>query len=499
MLSLYLRPDKTQILQAEISKTLKVNLTDLFETDPVIDDILAPESDEITERLQEYFATLKHDTDIASEDVFIVLPDYLFAFIEPVDYTNDANLYSLIQEKTGLTADKLYITMPVETSKPSYERRSVYAIKKEIIDRITAVCTAERIALTSIEPASLSFFRAYGRFDEEMPIVELFEKQDEASIVTYSPAGGIFNTDAPMFAEPQLLKAGPMANQTVEGIYASNDFSASRFFKSINTDMPYIVLSENNNILDLPGIRLRQPQEKITFPDFVRSNLPEDQNVNWMAVLGTIFQVFDEKTSGGEDKYAENPALRDKPAFVRFASGNLLPEEAKKAARARQWKQVILSTCKRLCIGFGIAIVVEGGLIGYFSTYHIDRGLKADYTQASADLEDIKDETDIIKEAQKADFEIPKAFGEVAEARPDGCGFESVTIGNDATKDDQPQSILSFIQLTAIAGDELTFQTFRSNLAIDPDILTSPSLNSIQRDVSTNIKKASMSIGRITK
>ncbi len=410
--------------------------------------------------------------------------------IEFVDFTE---AIGILQVRS--LSDKLYITMPVETSKPSYERRSVYAIKKEIIDRITAVCTAERIALTSIEPASLSFFRAYGHFDEEMPIVELFEKENYASIVTYSPAGGIFNTDAPMFAEPQLLKAGPLANQTIEGIYASNDFSASRFFKSINTDMPYIVLSENNNILELPSIRLRQPAEAITFPDFVHSNLPKEQAVNWLAVLGTIFQAFDEK-SGGDDEYTENPALRDKPAFVRFTSGNLLPEDAKKAARARQWKQVILSTCKRLCIGFGIAIVIEGGLIGYFSTYHIDRGLKNDYQQASADLEDIKGETDIIKEAQKADFEIPKAFGEVAEARPDGCGFEKLTIGNDTTKDDQPQSILSFVQLTAIAGDELVFQTFRNNLAIDPDILTSPSLNSIQRDVSTNIKKAAMTVGR---
>ncbi len=107
MISIYLRPDKTQIIQADISKTLKVTLTDLFETDPIIKDILASDSEESVERLQEYFSTLKHDTDIASEDVFIVLPDYLFSFIEPVDYTNDANLYSLIQEKTGLTNDKL--------------------------------------------------------------------------------------------------------------------------------------------------------------------------------------------------------------------------------------------------------------------------------------------------------------------------------------------------------------------------------------------------------
>lgn len=495
MISMYLRPDKTQILQANIEKNGKFTVVDALETDAILDALLTANKDEkALEQLSNYFESLKKNSDIANEDVFIVLPDYLFLYIESIEYTNDANLHSLIHEKTGTNPDSLYITMPVETSSPAPERKSVYAIRRVLIDMLTSVCTRERIALTSVEPASLSFFRAYGKFDEEMPVVEVFD--NNASIVTYSPAGGIFITDVPSFSIKEIMKNGPTADQMIQGMYASNDFAAGETFKNVNTDMPYIVLTENKKILEMPSIRFRLPETVITFPDFVQTyGIAKDQEVDWMIALGTLFQEYDEMKGDNEQKYSENPALANKPSFIRISSGNLLPPEAKQAARARQWKQVILHTCKLLSIGFGLCILGEISLAGYFSTYHVNQSLQNDYKQAKTDLKDIQDEINIIKEAKKADLQIPRAFGTIAQARPDGCGFEHLTIGNNNLGDDDTKALNDFVQLSAIAADEMVFQTFRSNLSVYDDLFTGPSLNSIQLD-SSGYKKAAMTIGR---
>lgn len=500
---MYLRPDKTQFLQANITKKEKVTVVDVLETDSILNLLLSYKKnkeenpdEQILEQLSKYFDNLKRDTDIANDDVYVVLPDYLFSYIESIDYTNDTNLHSLIAEKTGVSPDDLYISLPVETLPPAPERKSVYAIRRTLVDTLTEICTKERIALTSVEPASLSFFRAYGKFDEEMPIVEIFD--NNASIVTYSPAGGIFITDAPTFSEKAIMRNGPAANQIIQGLYASNDFAAGETYKNVNTDMPYIVLTENKKILEMPSIRFRLPESAITFPKFVQAyGVSHEQEIDWMIPLGTLFQEFDEK-KGGIPKYSENPSFANKPSFIHILTGNLLPSEAKQAARARQWKQVILHTCKMFSIGFGIAIFAEIVLAGYFSTYHINQSLKNDYKQAKADLAEIQSEIDIIKDARKSDFQIARAFGTIAQARPDGCGFEQLTIGNNNLSDDDPKAVNDFVHLSAVAADEMIFQTFRSNLTAYDDFFAGPSLNSIQRDTS-GYKKASMTIGRRTK
>ena len=83
MISMYLRPDKTQILQANIEKNGKFTVVDALETDAILDTLLTANKDEkALEQLSNYFESLKKDSDIANEDVFIVLPDYLFLYIE---------------------------------------------------------------------------------------------------------------------------------------------------------------------------------------------------------------------------------------------------------------------------------------------------------------------------------------------------------------------------------------------------------------------------------
>lgn len=498
MITMYLRPDKTQLLQVTLGKNLKAQVISAMETIPILDVILHEAEDPSSaQQLAEFFATLKRDTDIAGENIYVVLPDYLFSFIESVDYINETNLQFFISEKTDILADDLYITAPVETSSPAPDRRSVYAIKKTIIDTIAAAYTKERLALVSIEPASISFLRAYGKYDEEVPIIEMFA--EEAIIVTYSPAGGIFGMDATDISENALASLNDDdADVLIQGKYVANIFAAGETYKNLNTDMCFIALSENEKIQSLPEIRLHAPKERIGFPDFViNSALLPEQEKDWLAVLGTVFQEFDELTSDGALKYSMNPAAAGKPAFVKFGNGNLLPEEAKQAARARQWKQVILSSCRKFSAGFVAVLLLEAGLIGYFSMYSIDVGVKTQYLSAMAGLSEAKKEIETIEGAIAADFEIPKTFASIVSQRPNGCGFSSLTIGSTVdNKDNDTRAALDFVKFTAVAADELVFQDLRANLSEFSNELISPSINSIQRDGSTGLKKAAFSVGR---
>lgn len=499
MIAMYLRPDKTQILQVDIGKDLKASVTSAMETAPVLDAIIKPHDENPDDRLTEFFTALKRDTDAASENIYLVLPDYLFSYIESVDYVSESNLQSLIKEKTDLSEDQLYIVAPVETASPAPERKSVYAIRREIVDNIAAAYTRERLALVSIEPASLSFFRAYAKYDIEMPVVEMFKDNDNAIMVTYSPAGGIYGLDAASIAEPALLKDLDSADLLMQEKFVANVFAAGDTFMNVNPDMPHIILSENKQILDLSAVKIRSPEEPVNFPSFVTNYaLEKEQERNWLVVLGTVFQVYDEVKSDGSNKYASNPATQGKPTFVKFTDGNLLPEEAKQAARARQWKQVLMRGCKKFSTIFSVLLAIEVALSLYFSGCEIDRSTREQYAVAKAGLADAKKEIGIIRSAYASDFQIPKLYAAILAHRPDGCGFASMTLGDNNAKDNDARAALNFVKFSAIAADEMMFQDFRENLAEDENF-TGPSINTIQRDASSGLKKAAFTVGRVVK
>lgn len=490
MIAIYFRPDKTQVVQASIRKDLRLQVEGYDERPEALSYLLEEGAGEEA-RFQSFLAELKQDVDLASDDVFIVLPDYIFSYVDSVEYINDTNLAALIEEATGESVDNLYISRPIGTGSPAPERESVYAIRKKYVDRLVDASMKERIALTSVEPASLAFYRIYGVWDREMPLVEIFPQH--ASIVTYSPVGGVFLTDAPMLAEKNLLANPEKMSSTVTTTYAASDFAAGQMFLNLNTDMPYIVMTDKKDILDNPSVRYRFPQEAPAFPAFVISpNIEKNQQAGWMIALGTLLQGYEDLPESMQD---DSPLYQSKPSFVTVRSGNLLPELARQATRNRQMKRVVQRGCKMLSGIFATCIVAELAGILYFGSFTLDPALQKDYNKAQADLAEIGTEAELISTAKEEDQKPFQAFHAITNARPDGCGFSEISIGNDApSKDRKDEQSQKYVSLTAIAGNELIFQTFRENLARE-SLFQNLNISSISAD-NTGFRKASMTIGR---
>lgn len=490
MISIYFRPDCTQIVQAVIQKDLSLKINDYAIVDDALEYIISDGAGEDA-KLSRFFQQLKKEVDVAGDDVYIVLPDYIFSYIESIESINDANLKFIIQENTNVPAENLYYTIPVATTSPAPDRKSVYAIHKKYIDKLVKIAMHERIAITSVEAASLSFFRACGDWHNEMPVVEIFP--ENASIVTYSPAGGIFITDAPALSEKALKEAGNNADSLVSTAYAANDYAAGETFMNVNTDMPYYVISDKKTIINLPSIAQRSPRKKVTFPEYINSSIiPETEHSLWLPVVGTILQAYDDLP---EKFQTDNPVYENKDAFITVQSGNLLPESAMKAAKNRQWKRVIQRICQRLCIAFSTAIVLETASIIYFSSISINPLLEQDYQVAQKDIEEIQNEVTVINTAHTQEQYAVEAFCKLAQSRPDGVGFTDIKIGNpspETAKDGKNN--LKYITVTAVAADPMMFQTFRSNLN-NVDIFTGPSIDSIASYGSNGFQKANLSIG----
>ena len=488
MIAIYFRPDVTQVLQSSLGKDMKLHIEGYEEMEPALPYLLdegAAAKASLTRFLQE----LKKDSDAGSDDVYAILPDYVFSYVESVEYINDENLAVTIKEQTGEEMENLYITKPVITESPAPDRQSVYAIQKRYIDRLISASMQERIAIISVEPASMAFFRIYGKWAEEMPLVEMFP--EHASIITYSPAGGIFLSDAPTLQEKELLADGAKSNGSISTAYAANDFAAGQTYLNVNTDMHYVVLTDNKNILNIPSLRFRLPPEPVSFPEYIDSgSFPKEMELIWMPLAGTLLQAFDDLP---EKMQVDNPLYESLPPFVHIESANLLPDLARQAARNRQWKRVIGRVSKMLSGTFAAAICVEIAFILYFSTFAVPQGLQADYNKAKMDLESINHEVEVIGQAKKENQHTFQAFHGLAEARPDGCGFADLKIGSD--NPENAKKSLEYIQLTAVAGNELIFQQFRENLAED-SFFTSPSINSISADTTSGFKVARMTIAK---
>lgn len=483
MISIYLRPDRTQILSGYLKKDLTFQVETTAETDAALGYLLQ-DGEEAENGLLEFFQRLKREIRLATEDVYVVLPDYLFNYIDTIDYISDANLRTILKEHTGLSAEQLYYTMPVETASPAPSRKSIYAIPKTIVDRLTQAAMEERIALTSIEPASLSLYRALGNFDLEMPIVEIFP--EHATIITYSPAGGIFSTDAPNLTEKRLTEADlAIANQLVSTSYSANDYAASQIYMNLNTDMPYYVLTDNPTILSLNAAEIRTPEQAPQFPSFVRTRLAPDNELLWMPVLGTLFQAYDQLE---EKLQSDNPVYENKPNFITFGSGNLLPENAKQAAKNRQWKRIIQHFSKRLSIFCGGAIAAEIAACLFFSSYQLSPALQTDYAKAKTDLAAIQNELKVIDEANKENQNVVNSYRILTLDRPDGLGFSTLKLGSASPERDSNEAYLT---VTAVAGNEMLLEDFRSNLSYEKNF-EAPTISSISMD-SSGFKIANLS------
>lgn len=468
MISLYLRPDKTQLVKAGLKKDRSLYVSVATELQPYLG-LLIKDSNIVNHEnfleeneqdeapmgayLGDMFREAKAVTSFSGEEIYLVLPDSLFCLIDCIkNADSEEEVLQLIASRTGKSKEDIFYTIPVLSRPQTDLYKTVYAIERKFVQYLVDAAAEENIRLTSIEPASISFLRTAGEFKEAKFLLETFEEQ--AKIVSYSPVAGVFDLDVSDLSNQrlQMLTEDEICQQVKTSLIQHYSVADGTFPSlAMSEDIRFIALTENKQLLNCEELKPRLAAT-LNFPEFIISDIALEYQQDWMVVLGTLLQEFTEK-----DLLFEN-----KPAFqFSFQSANVLPKEIQTNARFWRWKQKVKKISRFFIVGAVAAIAVEIAGIAYFSTIMIPPKLQADFDAAKIDMNDIDNEIKIINLA-KTEHEYPvEAFSELVAKKPNNCGFSKISFGQkNGAKDDK-----TWINFTAVSTDPLVFQDYTATLS----------------------------------
>ena len=488
MISIYITPDGTQVVQAKLRKDRKISVTHAFEMESFWHGLpLAEGQTADMAVLRRLFRELRSRIKTSYEDIHIVLPDMAFALADCFDAANvdDAKRQALDSlDRLGISRDNLYFSFPMSSRQVAPGMETVFAIRREVVDSILEAARVEKLTLASLEPASISFCRCFSAWTLDYFFVELF--RGGATVVSFSPIGGIFKMDAPGLSEEQLLSDKDsefvQSCSLISEIYARNDYAASMVFKSLRSDASYIVLTGNRAINSIPAIQARLPEKRPGFPPFVVSGIMGDDQLEWMACLGTLMQV-----------YTREDAIFDQiPSFLDIRSSNMLPEHAQQAAKSKQW-QAIVRKASMIASATCLAILaMEAAGIVYFGNVKIPDSLQQEYTTAEKTKESVNVEIEVIRAArEKQDAKPFEAYSKLVAARPEGCGFTSVKISQPPKTQDAKDR---WIEVNAASSNEMVFQDFQASLTSSGNF-GKVTVQTIAAD-SGNVKTSLITVGK---
>ncbi|WP_432748400.1 hypothetical protein [Pectinatus frisingensis] len=468
MISIYIRPDKTQIIKAKIKKDKTLNI--VFATEIESYWQLFKDHDM---NISALFRSLKALTSTAYEEIYIVLPDMLF-FIDCYDYIAEEDLTQLIKEHIPKDINNLYMATAILCNPGTSHKKTIYAIEKEYIDDLIIAAAGEKITLTSIEPASIGFFRSQASWQHEHFTLEIFE--DSATFVSFSPIAGVFKLDEPKLSEKKLLSTDiDQVNQNIAEAFVEHDFTAHNTFSVMNINAPFDVITDKKEILENDVIKKRLAN-KATLPPFVITDIATENQQNFMSVIGTLMQNYE----------CTDEIFTDMPPYLTISSANMLPEQIRLNAKFKHIKHIIKKSSQMLIIFLSAIIFAETAAIIYYSNIQIPPDLQMDYDKAQKDIKAINAEIKIINDSKKEDEYPMKAFTALIGARPNNCGFANVSIGTG--KD------TNWVKLTAAAPDPIIFQNYIAQLN-NNDIFNNITISKITTDVS-GLKIADIEAGK---
>ena len=231
MISIYLRPDKTQIVRGKKKKNNTLVVDTALELPSYWDCFTGGQPTNLpgqnfmeyqgSQELRKLFQAVKEVTSTKYEEVYLVIADTIFSMVNVFPYVAENMMMDAIAQKLG-SLDEYYLSMPMEVKPPQNKRKTVYAIRRKYIDRIVQAAQAENITLTGIEPASMGFVRSMQKYGCDYAFVEMFKK--EATIITFSPIGGIYRNDAPHMGEDELISRPEDADRQITSNFSTNNF-----------------------------------------------------------------------------------------------------------------------------------------------------------------------------------------------------------------------------------------------------------------------------------
>lgn len=105
-----------------------------------------------------------------------------------------------------------------------------------------------------------------------------------------------------------------------------------------------------------------------------------------------------------------------------------------------------------------ILTVVECGCLIYYDSIAIDPALSADYDAAVQDASRMDSEMTAISQSETDERHIPDLWHVIVNARPQGCSFLSVSLGEEA------KGAPGIARIEAVSKDQSSFFRFTDNL-----------------------------------
>lgn len=436
---------------------------------------------------KELFESISNNSTLKKEkEVYIVLPDYLFAVVDCFKYTSDEEIQNYIKTKLVNNLDDYYYNTPVFTRPTRVEKMvTAYVISKNIVDCIIEAAKAYNISIISIEAMSISFLRSLDKFgDREEVFLEVF--YNSASIIGYSAIAGLFKMDIPDLANSNLISQNgdentEKINTIIKETLASFEATADLTFEYFNPDNPIFVLSGERVVGGYKAISDRINRN----PDISRLINSDRVSINdyspFMAVVGTMLQNIDFTAEKYDGMLAENQLL---------LSSNVIPEDVKTATKMHLMLQKVEKISLTTIAVFTLCIICE--LIGLFlfSSTDIPPALQKEYNQKKESIKTIDTGLKLI-EKYSTEHEYPTAaLQHIINQKPDRVYFTNFII--DERRSGQVGN--KWIELRAVSQDPLLFQDFLTSLASDSmfkDII----INQISSD-SSGYKKANFAISK---
>ena len=457
MISLYLLPDRTRLVKAELESDGRLKVLAIDELSSYWEALASDSSGMDTDtgisqaalELSGMFREAGKLVGASGEEFYLVLPDSVFCLVNCVrEPEAEAGVELYTAAAADMPVDDLSLTVPFLT-RPSIEMvQTVFAIPREIIQRIVDAAGEEGVTLASVEPASVAFLRASGAFNKEHYFLEA--SSDSASFIAYSPIGGMFRMEDPLLSEKRLLDL-PVAigDMDVRRVLADLEAAAEDRFRTANDGVGVVIISgDRRKYAKYPSMEARM--EELSFaPDIISGMHGMASPQDWMAPIGTFFQ----------DAPDEAPIYGKKPTYLTCSSGNLLPKGMQTNAKLFRVTQRVKKV-SRILLCFGIVLLMIFPAIAmYFSSFEVPQDLQEQFEANQKVLPIMEKDLALIAKAKQEHCSPMTGFRALLLPRPDTLSFTRVRIGEGAGIQG------AWMEADLVSKDPLTFQDYVASMA----------------------------------
>lgn len=480
MIGIYLTPEKSQVVKARFKKD-QIEIISHASISAYLDDIQRLNVNQVIE----LFLEIKDIMSTKYEEIYMVLPDFLFSKIDCVNFESQERLFEEIENDIKISRENLCVSYPIDVKTATTHKKTICVLNQEFINVITEAAKEADVTLVSIEAASMAYLRSVGGWKTEKFI--LFVSDKMSSITSYSPIAGMYSYQLTQDISPFQLKINNniSVSDTINEILIKSDKINQATFGMANPDIIDIhVLGEEIDTYKELSIIKNRVIESVDFPtEYIKgdSQCFDDQ---WLIVLGTLIQNIPHVYNGSVD-------------FMHFSSANVLPVDMLRKNKFERLKLVMKKYSKIAIIASFIILTLEVIGIFYYSMIEIPDSLQKNYKQAENELKLIDEELKIIQQCHNEDQQPMDVLNIIVSKKPTDLGFSNIEIGDKSASKDLKKTgnTKKWVQLTAKTYDAIIFQDYISSLS-DENLFNGISIQQISSDTSNEIKTAKIIIGK---